>query len=258
MFSSFKPSENTGKSIADVTNELRTWFEVQHPSFKFGGHIGQGAYGVTFSLTEKISENRSRRLAIKRALPMKEHDLRNEIEYLKVSIYEAYRKQGFLLTYRKLQRLRGSEHIVTLVASLDEKGSMEIDGRTRLRMLKRGRPAGLQNAIAGITGPIAVLEYLEHGHIDALYSRLIKNDVTVPNRVLWAMFLCCEYNVFRQRVLNGKLTCYNFLSVIRACVALAYPPNGDEGQPNRLETIPTDGTAPSMIEHADLHLGNSM
>lgn len=45
---------------------------------------------------------------------------------------------------------------------------------------------------------------------------------------------------------------------MRACVGLAYPIGSKQGVPTRLETIPADGSAPSTIEHGDLHLGNMM
>lgn len=46
--------------------------------------------------------------------------------------------------------------------------------------------------------------------------------------------------------------------MVRACVGLAYPIAAKEGTPTQLETIPADGSAPSTVEHNDLHSGNVM
>ncbi|KAI1774025.1 kinase-like domain-containing protein [Hypoxylon cercidicola] len=208
------PASYGNKSADDIEAELRAHFATQYRKFTFEGLIGRGAFGLAFRLVEKVSENKVRRLAVKRSLPRKEDDLRNEIRYL--------------------MRLRGAEHIVRLLASRDEEEPMP--GRQRARGIMNARRLGLQDSLTGITGPIAVLEYMENGDLKQLVNRCIRNDQLLPNRILWSLFLC----------------------LIRACIALSYPPNGAEGQPNQLEIVPTDGTAPSLIEHADLHAANIM
>ncbi|KAI1417187.1 kinase-like domain-containing protein [Hypoxylon sp. FL1857] len=204
------------KPIHELENDLRKHFAVQWRKYKFEGLIGRGAFGLTFRVVEKLGANRSRRLAIKRALrPQQEDDLRNEIEWLKT--------------------LRGAEHIVRVLAFLDEPEPTTRSRRAQ-RTRKKDSQLNLRGSIVGITGPVVVLEYLENADIARLYERLVQHDQLLPNRILWSFFLC----------------------LIRACVALAYPPNAAEDEPNKLETIPTDGTAPSMIEHADLHTANVM
>lgn len=47
------------------------------------------------------------------------------------------------------------------------------------------------------------------------------------------------------------------MTVVRACIAMAYPRKADENAEPRLEEIPGDGTQPSRLDHGDLHMGNS-
>ncbi|KAK6958318.1 hypothetical protein Daesc_001116 [Daldinia eschscholtzii] len=99
--SSSAPAAYGNKSTADIEAELRSHFAVQHHKFVFGELLGRGAFGLAFSIIEKLSHNRTRRLVVKRSLkPRGEDDLRNEIEWLKT--------------------LRGAEHVVRLLASHDE------------------------------------------------------------------------------------------------------------------------------------------
>ncbi|KAI1078260.1 kinase-like domain-containing protein [Whalleya microplaca] len=203
------------RSVEAVEDELRAHFAIQRHKFTFEGYIGPGASGLVFRVVEKLSGNTYRRLAIKRALRVqKEDDLRNEIA--------------------RLTSLRGAEHIVRMVACRDEPEPPSLLTRVRRRLLRRRLV--LQDSLAGLYGPVFMMEYMENGDVGTLYRKLRQHNELLPNRVLWSFFLC----------------------LIRACVALAYPLNGAEDQPNRLETIPTDGREPSMIEHADLHAGNVM
>ncbi|KAI1211446.1 uncharacterized protein F4807DRAFT_420405 [Annulohypoxylon truncatum] len=198
------------RTIDDIEADLRAHFATQYQKFTFQGLIGRGAFGLTFSAIEKLSLTTYRRIAIKRSVnPRHDDDLRNEITWLKT--------------------LRGSEHIVRLLASRDEPAPLTPVRGARRTPITR-------DPLEGIIGPIAVLEYLENADIKRLYNRLVKYDQLLPNRILWSFFLC----------------------LIRACVALAYPMNGTEDQVSQLETIPTDGRRPSDIEHADLHQANVM
>ncbi|KAI2783384.1 kinase-like domain-containing protein [Daldinia loculata] len=209
------PPAYGNKSTADIEAELRSHFAVQNHKFTFEGLLGRGAFGLTFCLVEKLSQNRTRRLVVKRSLkPRGEDDLRNEIEWLKT--------------------LRGAEHVVGILASRDEPHPTTFFRRDRKRLLRRR--SALEESLGGFTGPIVVIEYLENGDLARLYKRLVNRDQLLPNRVIWSFFLC----------------------LTRACVALAYPPNGGEDGPDQLETIPGDDTQPSKIEHADLSAANIM
>ncbi|KAI0377255.1 kinase-like domain-containing protein [Hypomontagnella monticulosa] len=132
-----------------------------------------------------------------------------------------------------MKRLRGGEHIVRLIASRDDTQGPSARRRARWRFFRR---SDVEESLEGLLGPVAVMEYLENGELSKLFNRVVRNNFLLPNRILWSFFLC----------------------LIRACVALAYPPERGENEPNVLERIPTDGRPESKIEHADLHLGNIM
>lgn len=46
------------------------------------------------------------------------------------------------------------------------------------------------------------------------------------------------------------------MTVVRVCIAMAYPGEADENGEPLLEEIPGDGTQPSHLNHGDLHMGN--
>ncbi|KAI0538444.1 kinase-like domain-containing protein [Xylaria digitata] len=91
-----------------------------------------------------------------------------------------------------------------------------------------------------------ITEYLENGTLMDLKQRLgqyTHPPRKLPNRVLWAIFLC----------------------LVRGCVGIAYPPGDLRKTPRGpsdqlLETVPgdIDSHPPKKIEHGDLHEGNIM
>ncbi|KAI0195574.1 kinase-like domain-containing protein [Xylaria flabelliformis] len=173
--------------------------------------LGNGAYGLAVLLRQK-GENgpRRHRMAVKFALESGAKELQSEISWLK--------------------RLNGAKHIVQILASCDnlvqpdqEVSSGFID-QTAFRSL------------AGIQGPVLALEYIENGDMLALFKRMFKDDVHLPNRLLWSLYLC----------------------LIRACIGMAYPIGRPIGSPSILETIPIDGTPPQGIAHMDIAPRNIM
>ncbi|KAK8003939.1 hypothetical protein PG989_003658 [Apiospora arundinis] len=86
-----------------------------------------------------------------------------------------------------------------------------------------------------LPGPSIAMEYLENGSFGAFLQRCITAQVRVPNRVLWCIMLC----------------------LIRANVAMTWPPRGKELEPEKLETV-SQRTAPTPYAHNDLHLENIM
>ncbi|KAI1073833.1 hypothetical protein F5B20DRAFT_574518 [Whalleya microplaca] len=122
-----------------------------------------------------------------------------------------------------LKRLRGAEHIVRMLAAHD--GTMSTSA---------GSVSG--SALQGLTNPIMAMQYLENGSFSRLMERLRQKNMHLPNRILWSFFLC----------------------LVRACVGLAYPPDGREEDSPELEAIPTDGRLPTDLYHGDLHAGNIM
>ncbi|KAI0908494.1 hypothetical protein F4824DRAFT_512605 [Ustulina deusta] len=90
-----------------------------------------------------------------------------------------------------------------------------------------------------------ITEYLENGTLMNLKRRLGENypPRKLPNRILWAMFLC----------------------LVRGCIGMAYPPGNLRKTPRGprdqlLETLPRNSNArpPSKLEHGDLHEANIM
>ncbi|KAI0412627.1 kinase-like domain-containing protein [Xylaria grammica] len=88
-----------------------------------------------------------------------------------------------------------------------------------------------------------ITEYLENGTLSSLKRRLGGGYPRrkLPNRVLWAIFLC----------------------LVRGCVGLAYPPGSRTKLPRNprdqlLETIPDGNRPPRELYHGDLHEANIM
>ncbi|XXG93903.1 hypothetical protein Hte_000153 [Hypoxylon texense] len=191
--------------------------------------LGAGGFGLAFRLIENFKdseteEDKTRQLVMKIARPGSEAELRNEITYL--------------------QALSGAEHVVRLLAYRTGDEVLEPPPQRALLLIMAHRERKLeiperdrlQNSLRGLQGPVAVLEWLENGEIQTLMNRCYKKKKLLPNRILWHFFLC----------------------LIRACVALAYPPQAGRDAPNILEEIPEDGRDRALIEHGDLHEANVM
>ncbi|RYP76325.1 hypothetical protein DL769_003665 [Monosporascus sp. CRB-8-3] len=223
-----------------VVDELRTHFSTVR-GWEFETLLQEGTYGVVVRIKKKPDLFVGvRRLAVKRALGENEQNqLRNEIKSLK--------------------KLRGAEHIVKIVAARNDINSTENnernglernDGGPETNIARRGKSRlkvrfarfmrlfkkRADHYLAGLNGPVIVMEYLENGTFGRLMARAKRHDIHLPNLMLWSLFLC----------------------LVRACVAMAYPIEAPEGEPNRLETIPKDGRQPSDLYHGDLHVGNLM
>ncbi|KAK6076690.1 hypothetical protein SCUP234_07085 [Seiridium cupressi] len=201
-----------------VVDELKAHF-ARITFWKYERFLGDGEYAVAVLVKERNPFVPGRRMVVKRAKGLRgETSLRRETEWL--------------------TKLRGSEHIVGLLAARDNTDSVRVLSNF-LRVLKDARyifqsPASL--AFKGTIGPIVGIEYLENGTLDMLIKRLQDRGMHLPNRVLWSFFLC----------------------MVRACVALAYPPKGAPGEDTQLENIPTDGRQPIELTHGDLHSANIM
>ncbi|KAI1496204.1 kinase-like domain-containing protein [Biscogniauxia marginata] len=230
----FNSKNNSPNDYGDGGND---WSGYKKDWFRFEKVLGQGGFGIACRIVEHQPGRPPRRLAVKRALGGREEaDLRREI--------------------RILRRLRGAEHIVRYVASYNGSNNDDDDGNsagsrkslgglvrsvTQLITGSGSSEAGAEDDsssgdfLAGLTGPVLVMEYLEHHDLALLLKRVQDQNIILPNRILWAFFLC----------------------LVRGCVALAYPPDGDDKTANKLETIPK-GRKPENLQHGDLHLRNIM
>ncbi|KAI1128376.1 hypothetical protein F5Y10DRAFT_265145 [Nemania abortiva] len=228
--------------VRTVLRETKTIFNTV-PSFSFDKLLGFGAGGVVCRVIErgprktKSGVTKSpRRLVVKRAISAKaEAELLTEIEFLK--------------------QLRGAEHISRMIASHD--GSVPQPSGLLNQSLKAvgmgigwvlGGARSVQqkppqtpqhdnydSIFKGIKGPLLIVEYLENGELRALLGKLMVTGIMLPNRVLWAFCLCA----------------------VRACIACAYPPEGDDETPNSLERIEPNQPR-EFLGHGDIHGRNIM
>ncbi|KAH9884577.1 kinase-like domain-containing protein [Xylariomycetidae sp. FL2044] len=182
--------------------------------------LGAGAFGMAFLVRELDLDGRIiRSLVAKRALGTQANEqLRREIRWLKV--------------------FRGAFHIVQLVYSSD---SMVPTSVSQIRAFGRkvlGLPpkSGWKEMGRRMAGPTAVLEYLPNGTLLGLVMKAKDTHRTLPNRMLWSFFLC----------------------MVRACIGIAYPQNGREGNRPRLEAMPSPSAQAESITHEDLHMENIM
>ncbi|KAI1410364.1 kinase-like protein [Hypoxylon sp. FL1857] len=114
----------------------------------------------------------------------------------------------------------------------------EIDWLRRLR----GAPHVVQmlnidpNPFESLSRPTLFLEYVRFGTLAHFIDRASARDRPIPNRVLWSFFTC----------------------LARACIAMAWPDRGVEGEPEMNEEFPPDWeTKPQMqLIHGDLHPDN--
>ncbi|KAI0970141.1 hypothetical protein F4678DRAFT_480816 [Xylaria arbuscula] len=148
---------------------------------------------------------RPRTMAIKRSLrDAGAEDLRHEIEILR--------------------RLNGSMHIVGLIAYRDD----PIAVAKRLSYLSPPKTAlGQGDFLAGLVGPVLVMEYLDNGTLRRFRRRLEMQPDPVPNPV-------------------------------RAVIAIAYPKAYDPDTTPTLEQLPAPDVQPSDLMHNDLHDNNIM
>ncbi len=48
--------------------------------------------------------------------------------------------------------------------------------------------------LVGLSGPVVAMEYLENGTFMRLMDRARTSDIHLPNRMLWRLFLCREWD----------------------------------------------------------------
>ncbi|KAI1161998.1 kinase-like domain-containing protein [Nemania serpens] len=90
----------------------------------------------------------------------------------------------------------------------------------KILTIQNGPNAGLR----GLDSIFIILEFMENGSLGQFIDRSI--DIELPNRILWSLFLC----------------------LVRACIAMAWPPQ-QQGQPEE----PKPNVRPSSLAHWDMH-----
>ncbi|KAI4593896.1 hypothetical protein KJ359_008940 [Pestalotiopsis sp. 9143b] len=199
-----------------IRDEIKTHFQSR-PNWVYVRPLGDGENVVAVLVREKSAFVPGRVMVVKRAKggDAAKQSLQKEIEYL--------------------TKLRGSEHIVQMVASRDGTNPRFLSNFLRMfsnATKKYDTPASLP--FLGLEGPVLGMEYLQNGTLTQLLNRLREKDLHLPNRVLWSFFLC----------------------LVRACVGLSYPATVSSTGGRRLETITKD--APLNFVHGDLHGENVM
>ncbi|KAI1314232.1 hypothetical protein F5Y03DRAFT_402459 [Xylaria venustula] len=194
-----------------LAQEIQTHFETSS-YWEYEKLLGYGGFGLAILLRQKGEGPHRHRMALKVALPPAAEDLRTEIEWLK--------------------------HIVRVLASCDRPSRLDWDNNKKLQVTEQ-QPLPPQTAfgsLAQLEGPVLALEYIENGDLLTLFRRMRFDDVHMPNRMLWSLFLC----------------------LIRACIGMAYPIGGPIGTAPVLEMHPNDGRPPRGITHNDIAIRNIM
>ncbi|KAI1324535.1 hypothetical protein F5Y16DRAFT_402254 [Xylariaceae sp. FL0255] len=132
-----------------------------------------------------------------------------------------------------LRNINGSVHVVGLIAYRDDPEAL---AQTLSRRPFPRVPPEQGDFLAGMSGPLLVTEFLENGTLARLIQRVVDRDVVVPNRILWAFYLCG----------------------VRACIALAYPKASYPGTAGVVEEIPgaAAGVEAYNLVHCDIYTDN--
>jgi hypothetical protein len=157
--------------------------------------LGLGAYGVTCRVKQRRRGGglaamcglvppqwRSRKFVVKRSLRADDWEsLENEQRWLEVSV--------------PLSRVQGE----ATGSCLEVKRVWKYPGRILLMIEKwlRGalhivQPVQLpSDPLSKLNGPSLIMELVENGSLLDFYERLVASKITLPNRFLWRIFLCC-------------------------------------------------------------------
>ncbi|KAI3323471.1 hypothetical protein HD806DRAFT_544217 [Xylariaceae sp. AK1471] len=239
---SFDTDSEEGQA-RELANEIQHAFS-RSKIWEYEKLLGNGGYGVTVLLRDKdpLRLHNRRRVVLKRSLfphllgvNLMNSELVKEIDSLKMLRGNSHHAQ--MLAY--------CEDVAQLAANANRSRFRSRASRifARVRSAFRNPPATALRALSHLGGPAILLEYLENGTLLQLQNRLVRDNVHLPNRLLWRWLRKIKH-ADRERVVRG-------------CIGLAYPPNGPEGAPLVLEKIPPNTPASKFI-HGDLAGRNIM
>ncbi|GAP91160.2 putative serine threonine protein kinase protein [Rosellinia necatrix] len=232
IFRTTPPSSTDSSGLAPVrefTEELANYF-AKSEIWKVEKLLGSGSFGIVVLLREKNTRplTRPRRVV------------------LKVPIRPDRGGRELLGEIAALKQMRGCAHIAQMLTSCDDV-SMAI----QLSPLERSAPELVQRLRvwmrpsldtvfdtmrkSALEGPAMLLEYLENGSLLTIMIKAGERRVRLPNRLMWSFHLC----------------------LVRACVGLAFPPNGPRNSTPTMETIEED-REPSRFRHNDVAFRNIM
>ncbi|KAJ2999262.1 hypothetical protein NUW58_g57 [Xylaria curta] len=211
--------------MAKAISDVRLYFDL-YPRYDFEKVAGQGGSGIALCFRDKeANPTEFPRFIVKATHIGDGRETIAEATWLEVCPGHALSEEGVLTT---VQRLRWAEHIVTPI-------KLNIDPLQYPRR-ENNRPIPFNK-------PYLIVEYLENGTLmDFLSRRRGANLGRLPNRVLWAFFLC----------------------LTRACVAMANPappiPNPNTPKDKRREALPHSPIPrpAGNLVHGDMNLGNLM
>ncbi|KAH9906358.1 hypothetical protein F4778DRAFT_725551 [Xylariomycetidae sp. FL2044] len=199
--------------------------------FRFEGRVGRGANGVAWKVRYMPGPSRPDYSIVVKAslrglggLPLSglpDSNLGSQSEMM--AYQRSYNDTLALAKERQfLEGLKWAQHIVKLVLPSTD---------PLMRRILGTKPLYLG------TNEYIFMEFLENGSVRNLIYRAREEGIKyLPNQILWRIFLC----------------------LIRACVALAYPPGQPDGlDPQPIIEEPQAGQASTLI-HADLHEANVM
>ncbi|KAI0160140.1 kinase-like domain-containing protein [Xylariaceae sp. FL1272] len=155
--------------------------------------LGSGAYGVALLLKRRDAKYYHSRIVLKRSINADgTEDLKTEI--------------------RVLRRLRGSRHFCQLLAACDDLATFintedkqnliqHLFTVSRRKISIKPNSRSIFKALNGLSGPAMLIEYFPNGTLKQLRERIARENIMLPNRVLWEFYLC----------------------LIRGCIGLMYP-----------------------------------
>jgi hypothetical protein len=62
----------------------------------------------------------------------------------------------------------------------------------RARKVFRSHPVTALGPLSHLGGAALLLEYLENGSLLQLQNRLVRENIHLPNRLLWSWYFCCK------------------------------------------------------------------
>lgn len=160
-----------------------------HPKWSFERFLGSGVYGYAVLAKQRTNDPPARCVVKRGQLEEDWEAHRNEIEMLR--------------------RVRGAAHIVELLAYNNGGDTDSGDARNVLRRaarwVRRQRRGGRIPGLLGLRrrpdyasigsdlpGPTLILQYAPNGTLERLRKAGWITGRSIPNRVLWSLFLCRE------------------------------------------------------------------
>lgn len=148
-----------------VTDKIKGFFSTRRSRYEFEKISGQGGSGIALCFRDReAGPDGFPRFIVKAVVLGENREITNEIRWLEVCKQLAC-SVGPVLTIK--QKLQWAEHIVT---------PLKLDPDPVYTLFEN---------------PYIIIEYIENGTLEAfLRKRRVAGLGRLPNRVMWAIFLC--------------------------------------------------------------------